>query len=92
MFAGQECVFGSIRACVPLRHLHFYVRSPRPAPLLKFKLLYIYEEPTYPIWVSIFHFLRCKYAGKSGLPVWQHKGLCATCVFKAVTCAHTGLP
>ena len=41
MLANQDCLFGSIRTCVALRHLHFYVRSPRPAPLLKFKLYYI---------------------------------------------------
>ena len=33
MLANQDCLFGSIRACVPLRHLHFYVLSPRPAAL-----------------------------------------------------------
>jgi len=78
MLANQDCLFGSIRACVPLRHLHFYVLSPRPVALSYNSSSTIYEEPTYPIWLCIFHFLRCNYAGKSGVSVWQHKDLCTT--------------
>ena len=78
MFAGQECLFGSIRACVPLAYLKRSCAHTPVGPAFRNIRSSTYVLPTFLIMLSIFHFLRCNYAGKSGLPVWQHKGLCAT--------------
>ena len=44
-------------------------RTPA-APNFWYIAINTYEEPTYPVWVSIFHFLRCNYVCRSGVSVW----------------------
>jgi hypothetical protein len=78
MFAGQECVFGSIRACVPLAYLNRSCAHTPVCPDFRNRRSPTDVLPTFLIKLPNFHFLRCNYVCRSEVCVWQHKGLCAT--------------